>query len=512
MTEHMAGAPVPPNALDASGVTVDRMRAFAEAAGRFFEAAPWRHLSGEDLILVETPAVGRGLNHVTVLGGGGQTFGLGFFESVADFTETVEAPEPERFLARGRWSLFFEPISHLPFGDADLWEDHALPVAGDDAYPVAIQVTPGGRAHRPDAGVLSYLEGLLRALAETTEDGMDQGRWTRQLETSEGPMTYRLSIPALLEPFDAPSAGPRAGLQDPRAMERVMLEMERFVADAEFDDIDQLNAAIRQRFSGPMDAIPSTASTPLEKAQGMAYRALESRGRRRTQLARKALELSGDCADAYGILAEEIGDVAQALELYAQGVAAGERAIGPRMFAESVGHFWERITTRPYMRARFGLGQCLEDLGRRDEAMGHYRELLNLNPNDNQGVRYSLLRALFIAGLDGEARALLERFGDEPTAIWLYGRALSTFRREGDSAAARASLRQALGGNRRVAKYLIGKPELPHDDPPSYALRSEEEAVICARALAGAWQATSGAVEWMRTEAYRKKSRNPKRT
>jgi hypothetical protein len=60
-------------------------------------------------------------------------------------------------------------------------------------------------------------------------------------------------------------------------MERVMLEMERFMAGSEFDDIEQANEAIRRRFSGPMDAIPSTGSTPLEKAQEMAYRAFEAR-------------------------------------------------------------------------------------------------------------------------------------------------------------------------------------------------------------------------------------------
>jgi tetratricopeptide (TPR) repeat protein len=511
MAERMAGAPLPPNALDAAGVTVDRMRAFAEAARCFYEAAPWRHLSDEDLIHVEAPSAEHGLSHVTVLGAGGQAFGLGFFESVADFTATEDSPDPERFMAQARWSLFYGPISHLPFGDADLWEEHGLPVAGDDAYPVAIQFKPGGKPHRPDAGVLSYLEGLLRALAETTENEMDQGRWTRQLETYEVPATYRLCIPDLLEPLDAPPVGPRASLPDRRAMERVMLEMERFMAGSEFDDIDQANEAIRRRFSGAIDAIPSNASAPLEKAQEMAYRAVESRGRRRIQLARKALELSGDCADAYVILAEQTGDVAQALDLYAQGVAAGERALGPRIFAENAGRFWGLITTRPYMRARFGLAQCLEELGRRDEAIGHYRELLRLNPTDNQGVRYSLLPALFTSGLDGEAGVLLQQFGDEPTAMWLYARSLWTFRREGDSPVARASLRRALGANRRVPAYLIGKRELPHADPPSYALRSDEEAVICARALAVVWQATSGAVEWLRTETGVKKSRKRRR-
>ena len=456
---------------------------------------------------MEVPAVKRGLRHVAVLGAGGQTFGLGFFESAADFTETQESPGPGPFMARARWSLFYGPISHLPFGDADLWEEHDLPVAGDDAYPVAIQFEPGGKLHRPGAGVLCFLEGLLRALADTTENEMDQGRWTRQLETYEGPATYRLCIPELLEPLDAPPVGPQARLPDRRAMERVMLETERFVAGSKFDGIEQANEAIRRRFSGPMDAIPSTATTPLEKAQDMAYRAFESRGRRRVQLVRKALELSGDCADAYVILAERTEDVTHALNLYAQGVVAGERALGPRMFAENAGRFWGLITTRPYMRARLGVAQCLEELGRRDEAIGHYREILRLNPNDNQGVRHSLLTALFTSGLDGEAGVLLEQFGDDPTAVWLYGRTLWTFRREGDSPVARASLQRAMSANRRVPKYLTGKEELPDTDPSSYALRSEEEAVIAARTLADAWRATADATEWLRLQTGAKKSR-----
>jgi tetratricopeptide (TPR) repeat protein len=506
MAEHIAGAPLPPNALDAAGVTVDRMRAFAEAAKRFYEAAPWRHLSDEDLMRVDAPAVEAGLSHVVVLGAAGQTFGLGFFKSAADHNEVQESPGPEHFMARARWSLFYGPISQLPFGDADLWEDHGLPVAGDEAYPIAIQFKPGGTPRRPDADVLSYLEGLLGALAETSENEMDQGSWTRQVRTYEGPATYRLCIPDLLEPLDAP-VGREAGLRDRRAMERVMLEMERFMAASEFESIEQANEAIQQRFSGPMDTIPSTGSTPIETAQEMAYRAFEARGRRRIQLVRKALELSRDCADAYVILAERSEDAAQALDLYAQGVDAGERALGPRTFAEHAGRFWELITTRPYMRARLGLAQCLEELGRRDEAIGHYRELLRLNPNDNQGVRYNLLAALLTSGLDAEAGGLLEQFRKEPTAMWLYGRSLWTFRREGDSPSARAALRQALAANRRVPKYLIGKEELPQTDPSSYALRSEEEAVICARALTDVWQATLGAVEWLQTGARAKKSR-----
>ncbi len=84
-----------------------------------------------------------------------------------------------------RWSVLFGPIADMPFGDMDLWEDQSLPVAGDQAYPVALWIGPKGKVVRPDARVLAYLEGLLLALAETREQEIDQGRWTL------GPMLER---------------------------------------------------------------------------------------------------------------------------------------------------------------------------------------------------------------------------------------------------------------------------------------------------------------------------------
>ena len=177
MARGMEGRPLPPGALEAPGVTVDRMQAFAKAAKRFYEAAPWQHLTDEDLISIEAPQAQTGLQHVTVLGAGGQTYGLGFFHSADEHDALLGGMAPETFLGSAPWSVWFGAISEMPFGDVDLWEDHDLPVAGGNAYPVAIRVESDEETRRPDAGTLAYLEGLLRALAETTEDEIDQGRW-----------------------------------------------------------------------------------------------------------------------------------------------------------------------------------------------------------------------------------------------------------------------------------------------------------------------------------------------
>src|SRR5262249_20822749 len=131
------------------------------------------------------------------------------------------------------------------------------------------------------------------------------------------------------------------------------------------------------------------ADRALFDAQELMYEAFEAQGASRAVLAREALAISPDCADAYLLLAEETtSTLEESRELLEHGVAAGERALGPEPFEQDVGYFWGLLETRPYMRARAALARTLWALGRREEAVVHQRELLRLNPNDNLGVRY----------------------------------------------------------------------------------------------------------------------------
>ncbi|HEU4370794.1 MAG TPA: hypothetical protein VFV05_21440, partial [Methylomirabilota bacterium] len=385
MEAETSDRPPLPEALEAPGVTVERMRAFAEAACELYAAAPWQHLRDEDLIHVEAPTVASGLRQFTVLGAAGNTFGLGFFGGRRDFEAVHASPDPSTLLGRaGKWTVLYGPIDEMPFGDADLWEEQRLPVAGPSAYPVAMWYGPEGQLRRPRARELTEVTAILQALGRTSEAEIDRGRWSHEVPAPDGQVTVTLAIPELLAPIDAPPPR-RAGPPDRRAMERVTAEAQRFVQDTLFESLEEANAALRERFSGPLDELPSTATTPLEQAQDVMYQAFDARGRRRVLLARKALELSADCADAYVLLAEESRGPEGSLTLYEQGVAAGERALGAEVFAQEAGRFWGIVSTRPYMRARLGLARTLEDLDRRDEAIPHYRELLRLNPGDNQG-------------------------------------------------------------------------------------------------------------------------------
>jgi tetratricopeptide (TPR) repeat protein len=148
--------------------------------------------------------------------------------------------------------------------------------------------------------------------------------------------------------------------------------------------------------------------TPLGKAQALMYRAFEEPDeQKRIQLARDALAISPDCADAYVLLAEHARSRREALRLYEQGVAAGERALGAEAFQRDVGHFWGILETRPHMRARLGLAHALWTAGRRAEAVQHLQDMLRLNPGDNQGVRYTLAGFLLFLDRDDDLDRLV---------------------------------------------------------------------------------------------------------
>jgi tetratricopeptide (TPR) repeat protein len=241
--------------------------------------------------------------------------------------------------------------------------------------------------------------------------------------------------------------------------------------------------------------------TALDRAQEVVGQAWEASGSKQIRLARKALEISPDCADAYVLLAEHAETADEAMTLYEQGVAAGQRGLGKEAFAEYAGHFWGFLETRPYMRARQGLALCLWDLGRREEAAAHYQEMLRLNPDDNQGVRYCLATLLLDLERDADLHGLLAEYANDGSAAWAYAKALLAFREGGESPAANTLLTQATQANKHVPAYLLGHKQLPHESPPYIAMGGEDEAISYATDNRRGWLDTPGAISWLRKTA-----------
>lgn len=239
----------------------------------------------------------------------------------------------------------------------------------------------------------------------------------------------------------------------------------------------------------------------LLQAEELALQALEeSDHEKRVALARKALSISDDCARALTLLAE---DAAESLEesahYYHRAMEAARRAVGARAFAEFEEHgmFWGALETRPYMVAKAGYADTLWALERTTEALHEYEELLRLNPDDNQGIRYILaIRYLDIGYLD-KAHALLETYDEEGT-WWSYTRALHDFLVRPEGSDARKIRAVALKANAHVLDYFTGKRRMPKALPDYYSPGSLEEAVLYAHEARTTWRAKPGAIEWLK--------------
>jgi len=264
---------------------------------------------------------------------------------------------------------------------------------------------------------------------------------------------------------------------------------------------------ILRRFFGA-SGTDGDEGSPSGKAEALMARANRTRDPQgRVELANEALAAWPDCADAYVLLAEQAPRRKEALGLYEKGVAAGERAVGAEGFRRDEGHFWLALETRPYMRARLGLAHVLWTVGRREEAVSHLRDLLWLNPGDNQGVRYTLAGFLLFLDRDDELDQLLRQYPDEESAAWAYTRALLAFRRQGDTIEGRRLLKVARKSNKHVPAYLLGV-KFPSDrQPRSYRPGDESEAVEYIGSFMAGWKSTPGAVAWLRANAVSGKKR-----
>jgi len=496
--EKVAGPIAMRAALDAPGVTVKRMSAFADAAADYYRASLWNHLSNLDLISIESPVPDPLLSHLVVMGMAGEHYGIAFFSSVEQFEALCEADGDPEFLTRGNiWCLDYGPIMEIPFPDADLWEDHGLSLAGPDAYPCFFCRGPSESFHRPDAETLAFGEGLLRALAATTEDELDGGRWTKNAETFDGGNEVTLALPGVLDPRPADTPARRTGFAIRRGMESELRALAQVLEERNPDSPEQIKSLLERELPARRSQ-EFKAENPKEAALDVIDQALEAEGRLQIKLARQALAIDPDCADAYLLLAESAPDPERRLELYRKGTEAGERTIGKRAFEEDAGRFWGMIDTRPYMRARAGLAGCLRSLGRVAEAIGHYRELLRLNPGDNQGIRLDLIPLLLERGDDAEARVLVDAYPDDISAPIAYARALLAFRKEGDGPEARKELEAAIKINPHMLKFLLGRREIPDYIPSYYSLGSKEEALVYGPDSLPAWENTPGAMAWLK--------------
>lgn len=251
----------------------------------------------------------------------------------------------------------------------------------------------------------------------------------------------------------------------------------------------------KKRRSDSPDEFMDQVNAAMEMLE-MAYQVEDLE--RQTQFARLALEIWPDCVQALTLLADLTRSEEEARELHEQAVEAGRRLAGPEGFEQFRGHFWYNPQTRPYMYARKSQAEFIERLGEFDQAIAIYEELLELNPNDNQGCRYLLADQLLRTDRLDELKTLLGNYPDEASAWWPMSHALLEFKSGGDTPEARDWLQQGIERNPHLTNFLLSWKNVPYQPLEYTQLGEESEAIEYVLHALPAWRETPGALPWVR--------------
>ncbi len=283
--------------------------------------------------------------------------------------------------------------------------------------------------------------------------------------------------------------------------EQIMAKIIKEMKSQNLQTEDQINSFMNGIIGKNIDELDfgDEELTDEGKADELVNLAYESSPKKAKQLIEQALTLDPDNADAYNYLGGLEQDIEKALDFYIKATEAGQRKLGKKVFKEDKGRFWYIIETRPFMRAKFNLADALAILERDGEAVKHYVELLELNPDDNLGVRYELLSIFLKNEVYDSCEDLIRGFPEEVNSHWLYNVALYYFKTE-NLIKARRILNKAKKENKHVSNFLLGKKKLPDSLPEYIAVGGVEEAALYVAKNKHLWYDTEGTIQFFTSE------------
>lgn len=206
------------------------------------------------------------------------------------------------------------------------------------------------------------------------------------------------------------------------------------------------------------------------------------------------LESFPDCVEAYTCLAGWEKDPDQKIALLSSAVDAGERALDLDELDESRG-CWGDHTTRPYMRALHLLGIEYITFGKLAEGEDILLDLIDMNPNDNLGVRDFLIEYALENRKWAIIRHLKNLFPDEESIIFSYCHYIYLYQTLGRKGKTKRALLDAFDRNPYPFLFLMGTAEVP-ENFEQYRIGSPEEGVMALPILDNFFSGNTKAIRW----------------
>lgn len=165
------------------------------------------------------------------------------------------------------------------------------------------------------------------------------------------------------------------------------------------------------------------------------------------------------------------------------------------------GQLWMEEKARPYMMIKEELAYIYTLAEDYKKAIKVYEEMLELNSDDNQGVRYMLLSLLIQEKEFDKADKLIEKYKDDESTSMLYTKSLYYFVKK-EEASAKLFLNEAFEKNIYVPLYLLGMKQVESYLPEEFISGSEEEAMCYFEENVDAWISDTDSLYWLIDEYF----------
>lgn len=279
--------------------------------------------------------------------------------------------------------------------------------------------------------------------------------------------------------------------------DKAFTDLHRLLNSKEFESEEELQTLLNRLVGQEIPVRKKEDLTDEERAQDLILDAWELPPDQGKEKALQALSLDSSCIEAYEYLGGIGRDLDKAISYYETGIIIGRNRFGGEFMEENKGHFWGIFETRPFMRCLQNYADCLYMKEQVKECVSVLEELIELNPNDNQGVRDQL--GLYYLQLDklGKFKALNNAYSEDMSAFHHFNLALFTYKSEGRTAKADDLLRVAISENKFVAPKLI-QQKYTDEFPDYYSYGDEREALYYTSYAKAIWWHTFGAIAWIK--------------
>jgi tetratricopeptide (TPR) repeat protein len=201
----------------------------------------------------------------------------------------------------------------------------------------------------------------------------------------------------------------------------------------------------------------------------------------------------GEAHNHLGIVNRSAKKLLMAEQHFRAAIASGQAHI----VREGTEIVWGVLENRPYLRALANLALVLADQKKWAEAIAIHKQLLELNPGDNQGVRWLIGMEYLRVGDNASAIDAFEKCVDEEVGC-AFGLALAKLFANGATAEIGEALLIGFAANRYIAPMLLGEAWEHLDAYYGSNMAEPEWAQDVVDAQADLWRAVPRGAELLR--------------